>query len=105
MTKDRAATDDDPPTWSTPAEAVRLICRRHNLVRTIGVALLVGTVLFCINQLDVVLGGGATASTWMKSALTYVVPFCVANYGVLTATHRSRAAGAPPRRSRTRCGP
>lgn len=104
MTTERATTDDDPPTWSTPSEAVRLICRRHNLVRTVGVALLVGTVLFCINQLDVVLGGEATASTWMKSALTYVVPFCVANYGVLTATRRSPAA-APPPRSRTRRGP
>lgn len=97
MTKDGAATDDDPPTWSTPGEAVRLICRRHNLVRTIGAALLVGTALFCINQLDVVLGGGATASTWMKSALTYVVPFCVANYGVLTATHRRSGERHPER--------
>lgn len=83
-----AAAGDAVPTWSTPAEAARLICRRRNLVRSIGVAGVVGTVLFCINQLDVVVGGNATAATWLKSALAYAVPFCVANYGALTATHR-----------------
>ena len=75
-------------TWSTPTEAAQLICRRHNLVRTIGAALLVGTVLFCINQLDVVLSGRADPTVWLKIALTYFVPFCVANYGLLTATRR-----------------
>lgn len=61
---------------------------RPHLVRTITVAVVVGTVLFCINQLDVVISGHATTSTWVKSATTYLVPFCVANYGVLTATRR-----------------
>jgi hypothetical protein len=54
------------------------------------IALVVGTVLFAINQLDVVLRGDATAIVWVKSAVTYVVPFCVANAGVLTATGRRR---------------
>ncbi len=39
--------------------------------------------LFAINQLDVVLSGEATAKTWLKAGLTYVVPFVVANYGLL----------------------
>lgn len=76
-------------TWSTPLEALRVVRGRANLVRTIGVAIVVGSVLFAINQLDVVLAGDATAATWVKSAATFVVPFLVANYGVLTAT-RSR---------------
>jgi hypothetical protein len=47
----------------------------------------VGTVLFCINQLDVVMRGDATAVVWIKSAVTYLVPFVVSNAGVLVASH------------------
>ena len=60
---------------------------RPHLRRCIGVALVVGTILFAINQLDVVLGGHATVGTWVKVSLTYVVPFCVSNFGILVATH------------------
>lgn len=78
-----------------------MVCYRRHLVRTVSVAVVVGTVLFCINQLDVVITGHATASTWIKITSTYLVPFCVANYGILTATHRSAeetadAPGAAP---------
>src|ERR671911_355349 len=47
------------------------------------IAVVVGTVLFCINQLDVVLRGDAGTVVWVKSAVTYVVPFCVSCAGVL----------------------
>ena len=66
---------------------------------------MVGTLLFVINQLDVVMSGDATPRTWVKAASTYVVPFCVANYGVLTATrHRptDRATPSPEPRPRLR---
>jgi hypothetical protein len=59
-----------------------------HLRKTVSVALVVGTILFAINQLDVVLRGDATTAVWLKSVLTYVVPFCVSNYGVLVATRR-----------------
>jgi hypothetical protein len=36
------------------------------------------------------LAGDATAATWSKGALTYVVPFAVSNVGILIATHRRR---------------
>jgi hypothetical protein len=49
----------------------------------------VGTILFTINQLDVVLDGGATAGVWLKVAVTYLVPFCVSNWGILVATRRA----------------
>jgi hypothetical protein len=52
-------------------------------------SLFVGTVLFVINQLDVVLHGHATAGTWVRVALTYLVPFLVSNYGMVAA-HRTR---------------
>ena len=59
-----------------------------HLRRTVSIALVVGTVLFCINQLDVVLRGDADAVVWMKTAITFLVPFCVSNAGVLVATRR-----------------
>jgi hypothetical protein len=59
-----------------------------NLKRTIATALIVGTVLFAINQLNVVAAGQATAVVWIKTGVTYLVPFVVANIGILVATHR-----------------
>jgi len=67
---------------------VGVCCYPRHLRRTIGVALLIGIVLFSINHLDTVIGGHATTSTWVKGALTFLVPFCVSNYGVLIATRR-----------------
>jgi hypothetical protein len=59
-----------------------------NLKRTLVTALVVGTVLFAINQLNVVLAGHATPVVWIKTGVTYLVPFVVANVGILIATHR-----------------
>lgn len=59
---------------------------RPHLRKTVTIALVVGTVLFSINQLDVVLRGDATAVVWIKSAITYLVPFCVSNAGLLVAS-------------------
>ncbi len=75
-----------PVTWVKPREIPHVVCYRPHLIRTISAAIIVGTILFCVNHLDVVLAGEATTSTWVKSAITYLVPFCVANYGVVTAT-------------------
>lgn len=80
----------DPPTWSTWPEAARVVLHRPHLRKTVTIALVVGTVLFCINQLDVVLRGDATAVVWVKSAVTYLVPFCVSNAGVLVASRVPR---------------
>src|SRR5207248_9872769 len=77
-------------TWETPGEALRVLAQPVYLRRTTSIALVVGTVLFSINQLDVVLRGNATATVWIKSAVTYLVPFCVSNAGILVATHRKR---------------
>ena len=73
----------EPPVWRTPREAIRVVMFRPHLRRTCITALIVGTVLFTINQLDVVLAGHATAGTWIKAAVTYLVPFTVANVGLL----------------------
>ena len=54
------------------------------------VAVIVGTILCAINQLDMLLAGRATALTWLKVVLTDLVPFVLSNYEVLAAA-RSRA--------------
>lgn len=72
--------------WTTWREAVAVVCYRPHLRKTVTIALFVGTVLFCINQLDVVLRGDATTVVWIKAAITYLVPFTVSNAGVLIAS-------------------
>ncbi|HEX4578533.1 MAG TPA: nitrate/nitrite transporter NrtS [Candidatus Dormibacteraeota bacterium] len=78
----------DVPGWHGAGELIAVLRRPHNVRRTVGIALVVGTILFCINQLDVVLRGGGSTTVWLKCALTYLVPFCVSNYGIAVATHR-----------------
>jgi hypothetical protein len=64
--------------------ALAYCCRSEHLRRTLRIALVVGVVLTTINQLDVILGGNATAVTWVKCAMNFVVPFIVSNLGLLS---------------------
>lgn len=64
-----------------------------HLRKTVRIMLVVGTILFCINQLDVVVTGRATTAVWLKSLLTYLVPFGVSNWGILIATRRRPGEG------------
>jgi hypothetical protein len=82
--------NEDRKYWSTSREAWAIVCKSSNLRNTITIALIVGTVLFIINQLDVVLGGGATWFVWLKVFLTYLVPFVVSNIGILSVTRRAK---------------
>ena len=89
---------DQSPSWSRLGEIPAVVLYRANLIRTVAVTVVVGTILFLINQLDVVLAGRATGITWLRVALTYLVPFCVSNYGILVASHRPKAgagSGSP----------
>jgi hypothetical protein len=74
--------------WRGWREALSVVLWPANLKRTVATALIVGTVLFAINQLNVVLAGDATPLVWIKTGVTYLVPFAVANVGILIATHR-----------------
>jgi hypothetical protein len=85
------AARTDPPTWSTWRQAVRVVCYPPHLRRTVTISLVVGTILFAINQLDVVVRGDATTAVWVKAAITYLVPFAVSNAGILIASR----AGQP----------
>ena len=81
-----------PPTWSTWRGALRVVLYPPHLRQTVTIALVVGTILFAINQLDVVMSGSADTVVWIKSAVTYLVPFAVSNAGVLVAS-RARVPG------------
>lgn len=86
------------PTWQHLSEWPRVILHRPNLRRTVATALVVGTVLFGINHLGAALGGHASVSTWVATGLSYVVPFFVANLGLLFASrvHPRPAPGERP---------
>jgi hypothetical protein len=70
-------------------EALRYCRQRRHLRRTVRIALVVGVVLTAINQLDVIVSGDATTTTWVKCGLNFLVPFVVSNLGLLSgrATH------------------
>ena len=86
---------DHGRSWQHWREIPRVVLHPPHLRRTILLALVVGTVLFVINQLDVVLSGAVTKAVWLKAAVTYVVPFCVSNYGILVATRRRLSVADP----------
>ncbi|GAC1338502.1 MAG: hypothetical protein NVSMB29_04390 [Candidatus Dormibacteria bacterium] len=83
--------DTAPRTWR---DVVRLCREPHHLRTTLTLAVVVGTALFAINQLDVLIKGRADAGTAVKIVLTYLVPFLVSNYGIVHATRRHHRDGA-----------
>ena len=72
-------------------------CLRHALFeprvrdRALRVAVVVGTVLFAINQLDVVLRGEVSALVVAKIALTFTVPYLVSSYSALQVNRLARS--------------
>lgn len=74
--------------WRTWREALSVVAWPAHLKRTVVTAVVVGTILFAINQLNVVIEGHATPVVWIKAGVTYLVPFAVSNVGILIATHR-----------------
>lgn len=67
----------------TVRDALRIVFVREHLRKTLKIAVIVGCVLTAINQLDVFLGGEATAVTFVKTGLNFCVPFVVSNLGLL----------------------
>jgi hypothetical protein len=65
------------------SRALRICREPQHLRRTVRIAVVVGTILTAINQLDVIVRGDATAITWLKCGLNYCVPFVVSNLGLL----------------------
>jgi hypothetical protein len=80
-------------------EALAICLRPEHLRRTLKIALVVGTILTLINQLDVIVGGDATTITWVKTGMNYCVPFIVSNLGLL-AGKRAEAEALDDARDR-----
>ncbi len=80
---------DRPARYAFGAGRSELRCTRHAVAysdvraRAVRVALLVGVVLFAINQLDVVLRGEVTPLVIAKTVLTFAVPYSVSTYSAL----------------------
>lgn len=79
------------PAWSTPIEACRLILRGVTFRTCVRVAIVVGTILSAVNQGSVIVGGDASAVTWLRVSVNYLVPFVVSSIGYL-APFRCREA-------------
>jgi len=63
--------------------ALAYCARPQHLRRTLRIAFIVGLLLTVINQSGVIAAGDATAATWVRCALNFVVPFVVSNLGLL----------------------
>ena len=79
------------PRWSRFREIPAVVLHPPHLRRTATIAAIVGVLLFAVNQSDTVLHSGVSAATAVKAALDLLIPFCVSNLGILSATRR------PPR--------
>lgn len=58
--------------------------------RALAVAAIVGSILFAINQLDVVVSGQLTPLIAAKALLTYAVPYSVSTYSALEVNRLRR---------------
>jgi hypothetical protein len=76
------------PTWSTWTQVASVVTHPATLRRTLSISIAVGTVFFLMNQLPAMLAGQVTVAVALKTALTYLVPFCTSNYGILAASRR-----------------
>jgi hypothetical protein len=56
--------------------------------RALKTALVVGTVLTTINQLDMIVAQGVTGRVAFKVGLTFIVPFVVTTWGALSNARR-----------------
>ena len=78
-----------PLTWERPSEALALFLRGVTVRTAWKVSAVVGTVLSAVNQGTVIADADATAATWVRVGVNYLVPFLVSSVGFLSARRRS----------------
>ncbi|MDQ3987292.1 MAG: nitrate/nitrite transporter NrtS [Actinomycetota bacterium] len=61
------------------------IFSRASLSRCVPIALVIGTLLSLVNQGSVIFGGDATAVTWVRVSVNFIVPFCVSSAGYFSS--------------------
>lgn len=81
-----------PPAWSSWWECCLLIARGYTFRTAVVVAAVVGTLLSTVNEGAVVVSGRSDASTWLRVATNYLVPFVVASVGYLAPFRQRRRA-------------
>jgi hypothetical protein len=81
------------PAWRTARDAVALIVRGVTYRTASRVALVVGTILSAVNQGTVIANGNAVATTWVRVAVNYVVPYTVASIGYLSPFRVAKSQG------------
>lgn len=59
---------------------IRNFFRRETSARALKVAIVVGPILIAINHLDLILNFEFTPTLFLKSLLTFLVPYCVSAY-------------------------
>jgi len=79
-----------------PVRRVSFDGRGVTIATCVPVALVVGTILTFVNEGSVVAGGDASAATWLRVGINYLVPFIVSSIGYLAPSRRRHQ----PRRSR-----
>lgn len=62
------------------SEFVKNWFRKETTMRAIKVALVVGPVLIFIGQYDLIVNGNIDSKFFLKSILTFLVPYCVSAY-------------------------
>ena len=68
---------------------IRCVLRNRTImIRSLKIALVVGTILFVLNQGDILLGGEFPSALKWKIPLTYVTPFVVSLWGALAGAKR-----------------
>lgn len=69
-----------------------LATRRDVVMRSLRVALVVGSVLALINYTDRALTGSLRVADWIKIGLTYLVPYGVSTYAAVEALRQTHGA-------------
>lgn len=73
----------------TIREYLQALGDRQNISTATRVALIVGTLLFCINHSNATFQGEMTRSRWISALLTYLVPYCVSVHGQTSSRLKS----------------
>lgn len=80
---------DATDAYITVKQAACTSAQRRHLLRTCSIALVVGTWLTLFNHGDILLTEGIETTMMVRVALNYMMPFIVANMGLLSRNQSS----------------
>lgn len=74
----------------TPKDYWQALGDRQLQPTALRVALIVGTILFCINHGSAVFNGEMSRNRWISAILTYIVPYCVNIHGQASTRYKTK---------------